>query len=64
MKVLTRREMLKEVVSKDALKKVAKAWYGFKDPFSEASMPKKPESLLDKVRKADAKHIKPIRKEG
>jgi len=56
VKVLTRREMLSEVVSKDTIKKVAKAWYGFKDPFSEASMPKKPESLLDKVRKADAKH--------
>ena len=56
--------MLREVVSKDTLKQVAKAWYGFKDPFSEAITPKKPESLLDKVRKADAKHTKIIRKEG
>jgi len=65
VKVLTRREMLSEVVSKDTIKKVAKAWYGFKDPFSEAdSTPKKPESLLDKVRKVDAKHSKNIGKEG
>jgi hypothetical protein len=64
VKVLTRREMLREVVSKDTLKRVAKAWYGFKDPFSEAGTPKKPESLLDKVKKAESKHTKPIRKEG
>jgi len=64
VKLLTRREMLGEVVSKDTIRKVAKAWYGFKEPFSEASMPKKPESLLDKVRKADAKFTKHIRKEG
>jgi hypothetical protein len=65
VKLLTRREMLGEVVSKDTIRKVAKAWYGFKDPFSEASgIPKKPESLLDKVRKADAKHSKNIGKEG
>jgi len=57
--------MLGEVVSKDTIKRVAKAWYGFKDPFSEASsIPKKPESLLDKVRKIDAKNSKNIRKEG
>jgi len=57
--------MLGEVVSKDTIKKVAKAWYGFKDPFSEASgIPKKPESLLDKLRKADAKQTKNIGKEG
>jgi hypothetical protein len=65
VKVLTRREMLSEVVSKDTIKKVAKAWYGFKDPFSEASgIATKPESLLDKVRKTDAKHTKHIGKEG
>jgi len=63
--LLTRREMLSEVVSKDTLKSVAKAWYGFKDPFSEASgIPRKPESLLDKVRKIDAKHTNNVRKEG
>jgi len=56
--------MLSEIVSKDTLKRVAKAWYGFKDPFSEASMPKKPESLLDKVRKIDAKHTTNNGKEG
>jgi len=66
VKVLTRREMLSEVVSKDTLKQIAKAWYGFKDPFSlESGIPKKPESLLDKVKKADAKHTNNnIGKEG
>jgi hypothetical protein len=65
VKLLTRREMLSEVVSKDTIKKVAKAWYGFKGPFSEASgIPTKPESLLDKVRKVDAKYSKNIGKEG
>jgi len=64
VKLLTRREMLGEVVSKDTIKKVAKAWYGFKEPFSEASMPKKPESLLDKIRRIEAKHSKNIGKEG
>jgi len=65
VKVLTRREMLSEVVSKDTIKKVAKAWYGFREPFSAESItPKKPESLLDKVRKIDAKHSKNIGKEG
>ena len=65
MKLLTRREMLGEVVSKDTIKKVAKAWYGFKDPFSEASgIPKRPESILDIVRKTDAKYTKNIGKEG
>jgi hypothetical protein len=63
--LLTRREMLSEVVSKDTLKQVAKAWYGFTAPISEASgILKKPESLLDKVRKTDAKYTKHIRKEG
>ena len=64
MKELTRREMLSEVVSKDTLKKVVKAWYGFKEPFSEDAIPKR-ESLLDKVKKADSKHTNiNIRKEG
>jgi len=57
--------MLTEMVSKNTVKKVAKAWYGFKEPFSEeSSIPKKPESLLDIVKKADAKFNKQIRKEG
>jgi len=65
VKVLTRREMLKEVVSKDTLKQVVKAWYGFKEPISEASsIVRKPESLLDKVRKIDAKHTTNYGKEG
>jgi hypothetical protein len=62
VKALTRREMLTEVVSKDTLRKVVKAWYGFKEPF-ENPVPK-PESFLDKVRRIDAKHTKNIGKEG
>ena len=64
MKVLTRREMLTKVVSKDTFKQVVKAWYDFKDPISEASEPRKPESLLDKVRQIDSKHTINIGKEG
>jgi len=56
--------MLSEVVSKDTLKKVAKAWYGFSVPFSEGSGATKQESLLDKVRKAEAKHNRNNGKEG
>ena len=64
MKALTRRELLGKVVSKDTFKQVVKAWYQFKDPFSEASEPKKPESFLDKVRQIDSKHTINIGKEG
>ena len=64
MKVLTRREMLTKVVSKDTFKQVVKAWYDFKDPISAASEPRKPESLLDKVRQIDSKHTINIGKEG
>jgi hypothetical protein len=64
VKALTRREMLSKVVSKDTFKQVVKAWYEFKDPISEASAPRKPESLLDKVRKIEAKHTINIGKEG
>jgi len=64
VKVLTRREMLSEVVSKDTLKKVAKAWYGFSVPFSEGSGATRQESLLDKVKKAEAKHNRNNGKEG
>jgi hypothetical protein len=64
VKVLTRREMLSEVVSKDTLRQVVKAWYGFSQPFSEESGAKKQESLLDKVKKADSKHTRNNGKEG
>jgi hypothetical protein len=63
--VLTRREMFKELVSKDTLKQVAGAWYGFTRPLSEGLNKQiKPESLLDKVKKIDAKYMKNDRKEG
>ena len=62
---LTRREMFKELVSKDTIKQVASAWYGFTQPLSEGLKAEmKPESLLDKVKKIDSKYIKNDRKEG
>ncbi len=63
--VLTRREMFKELVSKDTIKQVASAWYGFSQPLSEGlNTVKKQESLLDKVKKIDSKFLKNDRKEG
>ena len=63
--VLTRREMFKELVSKDTIKQVASAWYGFTQPLSEGlNTQRKPESLLDKVKKLDSKFLKNDRKEG
>jgi hypothetical protein len=63
--VLTRREMFKELVSKDTIKQVASAWYGFTQPLSEGlNTQKKQESLLDKVKKLDSKYMKNDRKEG
>ena len=34
MKEITRREMFKELVSKDTIKQVAGSWYGFTKPFT------------------------------
>lgn len=66
MKAITRREMFKELVSKDTVKQVVGSWYGFTKPFmadKEVSGPKK-ESLLDVVKRLDTKHMKHDRKEG
>ncbi len=61
--VLSRRELFRELVSKDTIKQVAGAWYGFTQPFSEEPKKKK-DSLLDRVKKIDSKYPKNDRKEG
>jgi len=62
---LTRREMFKELVSKDTIKQVASAWYGFTQPLTEElNTQMKPESLLDKVKKIESKYSRNDRKEG
>ena len=66
MKEITRREMFKELVSKDTIKMVAGSWYGFAKPFmaeKDVSGPKKG-SLLEVVKRLDTKHTKHDRKEG
>jgi len=66
MKEITRREMFKELVSKDTLKMVAGSWYGFTKPFTaeqNVAGPKKG-SLLEVVKRLDTKHMKHDRKEG
>jgi hypothetical protein len=64
MKAITRREMFKELVSKDTIKQVASAWYGFTQPLSEGLNTTKQESLLDKVKRIDSNYMKNDRKEG
>jgi hypothetical protein len=67
MKEITRREMFKELVSKDTLKMVAGSWYGFTKPLmaeKDVSGEPKKRSLLEVVKRLDAKHMKQDRKEG
>jgi hypothetical protein len=62
---ITRRELFKEMVSKDTVKKVMTAWYGFREPFSEDNdAQKKKSSLLETVKRADMKYLKKNGKEG
>ena len=61
VKNLTRRELFKEMASKDALKKVMSAWYGFSVPLD---VNKKKDSLLTKVKTIDMKFTNNNRKEG
>jgi hypothetical protein len=67
MKEITRREMFKEIVSKDTVRKIAGSWYGFAEPFmaeqNAARGPKKG-SLLEVVKRLDSQHMKHDRKEG
>jgi len=68
MKPITRREMFKELVSKDTIKQIAGAWYGFSQPLrGELDKQPKPETLMDKVKKREAQLAKKVnkdRKEG
>jgi len=59
VKSMTRREMFKEVVSKDTLTQVMKTWYSFSKPVEEQLAPPKRESLLDKVKQINMKYAKP-----
>jgi len=62
---LTRRELFKEIVSKDTIKQVAGAWYGFTAPLTKASAQPKKESLFDKVQRLNTKtNFIPNGKEG
>jgi len=65
MKEITRREMFKELVSKDTIKQIAGSWYGFTKPFTaEQNVSGGPKSLLAVVKRLDTKHMKHDRKEG
>jgi len=63
---LTRRELFKEMVSKDTIRKVAGAWYGFSTPLTGGNaQPEKKESLLEKVQRLNKKtNFIPNGKEG
>lgn len=65
---MTRRELFKEVVSRDTLKQVVGVWYSFQKPMEDQLQPPKRESLLDKVKTINMKHSKstitPNGKEG
>jgi len=64
-KNMTRRELFKEMTSKDSLKQVMSAWYGFSRPFSEKKAEeKKKDSLLQTIRKVDMKYMNNNGKEG
>lgn len=65
VKNMTRRELFREMVSKDTLKQVMGAWYGFSRPFSEeeAGQKQKP-SLLQTIKKVDMKYMNNNGKEG
>lgn len=56
---MTRRELFREMVSKDTLKRVAGAWYGFRKPMDDQLQPRKRESLLDRVKTINMKYAKP-----
>lgn len=67
MKAITRREMFKELVSKDTIKQIAGSWYGFTKPFmaegNAAEGPKKG-SLSEVVKRLNTKQKRYDRKEG
>jgi len=65
VKNMTRRDLLKEMVSKDTLKQVMSAWYGFSRPFSEKKAEEKQrDSFLQTIKKIDMKYMNNNGKEG
>lgn len=66
MKQITRRELFKEITSKDTLKQVIGAWYGFRKPFlsEEQATNIKKSSLFETIKKVDMKFTKNNGKEG
>jgi hypothetical protein len=61
---MTRRELLKEMVSKDTMKHVMSSWYGFSRPFSSEKLEQKKDSLLQTIKKVDMKYMNNNGKEG
>ena len=65
VKNMTRRELFREMASKDTLKQVMGAWYGFSRPFSEEKAEQKQkDSLLQTIKKVDMKYMNNNGKEG
>jgi len=65
VKNMTRRELFKEMTSKDTLKQVMSAWYGFSMPFSEEKAGHKQKaSLLQTIKRVDMKYMNNNGKEG
>lgn len=52
------------MVSKNTVKQVLTAWYGFSNPLVEEPVVQKKDNLLEIVRKADMKYLKKNGKEG
>ncbi|MEW6054234.1 MAG: hypothetical protein AB1552_10685 [Nitrospirota bacterium] len=66
-KLLTRRELFREMVSKDTFRQVAGAWYSFTQPLSgEKKKDMKPnqKSLFEKVQRLNSHHVNKNGKEG
>jgi hypothetical protein len=63
---LTRRELFKEMISKDTIKTVAGSWYGFSTIVTGAgAQSEKKESLFEKVQRLNTKtNFIPNGKEG
>lgn len=53
------------MVSKDAIRQVAGAWYGFSAPITGTTQETKKESLFEKVQRLNMQHKKdPIKHDG
>jgi len=60
VKPITRRELFKEMVSKDTIRQFVGAWYGFSKPLQQQPAAPKKESLFERVKNINMKHSKPI----